>query len=381
MTVHLLAVLALVGCDFELEVVPPTEPPVSGLVLTRVASGLGSLTALASPPGDPRIFLVEQVGWIRIEQDGSLLSEPFLDLRELTREQGERGLLGLAFHPEYAANGRFFVNYTDLSGDTRVAEYRVSMDPSRAEPSSSALLLTIPQPFGNHNGGDLAFGPDGMLYIATGDGGSANDPMGNGQNTGTLLGKLLRMNVSVPGVASVPADNPFAGNPTAGRGEIWSWGLRNPWRISFDFEDGLLYIADVGQNRWEEIDVVPAASAGLNFGWADMEGEECRTTGCAGRGLVLPALVYSHSDGCSVTGGAVYRGGAIPGLQGHYFYSDLCGRFVRSFRYEEGAAGDHRSWDLRAPDRVNSMGRDAAGEMYLLTAAGDVYRIDPEEGG
>jgi glucose/arabinose dehydrogenase len=342
-----------------------------------VASGLGLLTGLVAPVGDPRIFLVEQSGRIRIVQNGALLAEPFLDIRSLTAAGGERGLLGLAFHPAYATNGRFFVNYTDLSGNTRVAEYRVSANPSRADPSTGAILLTIPQPFQNHNGGDLAFGPDGMLYIATGDGGSGDDPMGHGQDTQSLLGKLLRINVSTPGVGTIPQGNPFVGRPTEGRGEIWAWGLRNPWRISFDAEGGLLYIADVGQDRWEEIDVVSASAAGLNFGWADMEGEECRTSGCEGRGFTAPAVTYPHPGGCSVTGGAVYRGSALPALRGHYFYSDFCGRFIRSFRFEAGAATDQRSWEPQAPAQVTSMGRDSFGEIYLLTISGEVYRIDP----
>jgi len=372
----LFALFAVAGCVSE-GMGPPPDSPVQGITLTRVASGLGSLTALASPPGDPRVFIVEQSGRIRVLQNGALLAEPFLDIRSLTREQGERGLLGLAFHPAYATNGRFFVNYTDLSGSTRVVEYRVSVDPLRADPSTASILLTIQQPFGNHNGGDLAFGPDGMLYVATGDGGSANDPMGHGQDTHSLLGKLLRLDVSSPGSASSPPGNPFVGRPAEGRGEIWAWGLRNPWRISFDAEDGLLYVADVGQNRWEEINVVSTSAAGLNFGWADMEGEECRTSGCGGRGFTPPALTYAHSEGCSVTGGAVYRGSAIPNLHGHYIYSDLCGRFVRSFRFAAGTLTLHRNWEPRAPAQVTSMGRDSSGEVYLLTSSGEVYRIDP----
>lgn len=377
--VLLFLTLAGAGCGSDSEVVPPTDTPSSGLSLTPVATGLGSLTALTSPPGDPRLFLVEQMGRVRIVQGGALLPEPFLDLRSLTREQGERGLLGLAFHPEYSENGRFFVNYTDLNGDTRIVEYRVSQDPSRADPSSAAVLLTIEQPFGNHNGGDLAFGPDNMLFVATGDGGSANDPMGHGQDRMSLLGKLLRLDVSVPGVAGIPSGNPFAGDPSEGRGEIWAWGLRNPWRISFDTGEHLLYIADVGQNRWEEVDVVHSGTAGVNFGWADMEGEECRTSGCSGKGFTLPALVYGHSEGCSITGGAVYRGSELPDLVGHYLYSDLCGRFIRSFRFDEGEAIERRSWEVQAPDAVTSMGRDSEGEVYILTGEGEAFRITPSE--
>lgn len=365
---------------------PDPDPDPNGeadLVLTEVVGGLGGLTTLTAPPDDPRIFVTEQAGRIRVIEDGSLVDAPFLDLTDRTAAEGERGLLGLAFHPDYAANGRFFVNYTDLTGDTRIVEYRVSDDdPDRADPASAVELLSIEQPFSNHNGGDLEFGPDGMLYVSSGDGGSGGDPEGNGQNTSTLLGGLLRLDVSTPGEAAVPPDNPFAGEPDQGAGELWAWGLRNPWRFSFDPVTDLLYIADVGQDDWEEVDVAPASDPGLNYGWAIMEGPECFGGGeCDRTGLEESAVSYPSSEGCSVIGGAVYRGDRVAGVAGHYFYSDLCSRFLRSFRYDDGEVVDEREWDVEAPAGVSSMGRDADGELYLLTVDGRVLRVDPADDG
>ncbi len=378
-----LAAALIVSCGSSTE---PSGPGPDGpgpgaqdeIVLTEVVSGLGTLTALTAPPGDSRLFVVEQSGRIWIVRDGTLVATPFLDIRSLTSTDGERGLLGLAFHPAYATNGRFFVNYTNTGGDTRVVEYGVGTDPDLADPASAAELLAFEQPFSNHNGGDLAFGPDGTLYVATGDGGSANDPQGNGQSVRTLLGGLLRLDVSTPGEATIPSGNPFSGRPADGREELWAWGLRNPWRISFDHASGLLFIADVGQGAWEEVNVARADEAALNYGWSVMEGPECRGGGsCDRSGLTEPTLAYAHPEGCSIIGGAVYRGGRIPSALGHYFYSDLCSRFLRLFRYENGTAADARSWELTAPAQVSSMGQDAAGELYLLTVDGRVLRLDP----
>jgi len=353
------------------------------LALEPVATGLEFPIGLAVPPGDPRLFIVEKGGRIRIIENGTLGST-FLDLRGRVSTGGEQGLLGLAFDPGYATNGRFVVNYTNADGDTRISAYHVSSDPDVADPASESVLLAVDQPFDNHNGGQLAFGPDGNLYIGLGDGGSAGDPNGNGQNLSTLLGKLLRVNLNGAHPYGIPSDNPFAATagPTT-RGEIWSFGLRNPWRFSFDRATADLYVGDVGEGNYEEIDVSPAASGagkGLNFGWNRMEGTHCyppgSTDSCDRTGLTLPVLDYDHSNGCSVTGGYVYRGSAIPELDGTYFYGDYCGGWVRSFRFSGGQATELRAWPPLSPGgSVTSFGQDAAGELYVLTGEGGVYRI------
>ncbi|HUP19711.1 MAG TPA: PQQ-dependent sugar dehydrogenase [Gemmatimonadota bacterium] len=358
-------------------------PPPSGdtaPALETVATGLDFPLHVTAPPGDPRVFVVEKAGRIRIVEGGALLPEPFLDVSGEVSGGSEQGLLSLAFHPGYAANGRFFVNYTDRGGDTRVVEYRVSADPNRADPAPVRTVLTVAQPFSNHNGGLVAFGPDGMLYVGMGDGGSGGDPQGNAQDLGTLLGKLLRIDVDGGAPYAVPADNPFTGEPGA-RGEIWAYGLRNPWRFAFDRETGDLYVADVGQNRLEEVNAVEGTGRGLDYGWNVMEGDECvqPREGCDTAGRTLPVVVYGHGDGCSVTGGHVYRGSAIPDLQGAYFYSDFCSGFVRSFRFAGGAATDEQSWPELRPSEgsVSSFGEDAAGEIYLMTSGGTVYKFVP----
>jgi len=346
-----------------------------GIQLETVVSGLEDPLYLTAPASDPRLFIVEQPGRIRIVQDGQLLPTPFLDIVRQVRSGGERGLLSVAFHPNYASNGFFYVNYTDQRGDTRIERFSVSSDPNVADPSSGKLLLKIEQPYANHNGGLNLFGPDGMLYIGMGDGGSGGDPHGHGQNRGALLGALLRIDVDGGDPYAIPPDNPFVGQPGM-RGEIWAWGLRNPWRFAFDRETNLLYIADVGQNKWEEIDVAPAKEAGLNYGWNLMEGAHCfRSSNCSPKGLVLPVLEYGHAEGCSVTGGFVYRGKTIPFLVGHYFYADYCDGWIRSFKYTDGKVSEQRTWDMGPIGKVLSFGEDAAGELYVLSDNGRVYRI------
>jgi glucose/arabinose dehydrogenase len=345
--------------------------------LEEVAGGLSNPVHLAAPVGDARLFVVEQPGRIRIIEEGRLLPTPFLDLTDRVRSGGERGLLSVAFHPRYASNGLFYVNYTDRNGDTRVERYRVSADRNRADPASAQLVLRVEQPYSNHNGGLVAFGPDGRLYVGMGDGGSGGDPRGHGQNPGTLLGAMLRLDVDAGDPYAIPRDNPFVGRPGA-RGEVWATGVRNPWRFSFDRGTGLLYLADVGQNRWEEVNVVEAGRAGLNYGWNRMEGAHCYgTESCDRSGLVLPVLEYGRSEGCSVTGGHVYRGSRIPALRGHYFYADFCEGWVRSFRYSGGAVADRRTWDFGDVGNILSFGEDAAGELYVLSARGKVYRMVP----
>lgn len=246
-------------------------------------------------------------------------------------------------------------------------------DPDRADPASGKLILRVPQPFSNHNGGLVAFGPDGKLFIGMGDGGSGGDPLGHGQNRGTLLGALLRIDVDAGDPYAIPSDNPFVNTPGA-RAEIWAMGLRNPWRFSFDREAGLLFIGDVGQNEWEEIDVAPAAAGELNYGWNVMEGDHCfAASSCDQSGLQRPVLEYGHGDGCSVTGGLVYRGRAVPAARGHYFYADFCRGWIRSFRYAEGEATEVREWPFGDIGNVLSFGEDAAGEVYVLSSNGNVY--------
>ena len=244
------------------------------LAVEQVASGLDQPVYLTAPAGDPRLFIVEQPGRIRIVENGTLLAKPFLDIADKVRSGGEQGLLSVAFHPEYRANGFLFVNYTDKNGDTRIERYTVSTDKNAADPRSAKLILSVDQRYSNHQGGLNLFGPDGMLYIGMGDGGSQGDPHGNGQNTSALLAKLLRINVDRGDPYSIPAANPYAKG--GGRGEIWAIGLRNPWRFSFDRISGLLYIADVGGDKFEEVDVAPMPAAGVNYGWSIMEGPSCR---------------------------------------------------------------------------------------------------------
>ena len=282
--------------------------------------------------GSGRLFVVEQAGRIRIVRDGALVDRPFLDITAKVASGGERGLLGLAFHPGFPTDPRFFVDYTDLDGNTVVAAYRVSAgDPDVADPASEDVLLHVDQPFPNHNGGAVVFGPDGMLYIAFGDGGSGGDPMGNGQRLDTLLAKILRIDVDKPPPAgstahySIPADNPFVDQAGA-KPEIWLYGLRNPWRMRFDRATGDLWIGDVGQNAWEEIDVARAGVGGLDFGWNRTEGFHCYSppTGCDQTGLTPPVAEYGHDLGCAVIGGVVVRHPADGRLDGGYLFGDAC---------------------------------------------------------
>lgn len=375
--VFVLSVAACDGGDDDDGTPPPSD---ISLALEPVAR-VNFPTTLASPPGDARLFVTEKGGTVRIIKDGMLLPTPFLDIVALVLEGGERGLLGLAFDPEYATNGRFFVSYTNQDGDNVVASYLVSPgDPDVANPTVEDIRLVVLQPESNHNGGHIVFGPDDYLYVGRGDGGGSGDPQGNGQLRTTLLGKILRLDVAGPADYTIPADNPHAGS-TSQRPEIWSYGLRNPWRFSFDRETGDLYIGDVGQDSWEEVNVVTAASGGgrdVNFGWDVMEGRHCHqpSSGCDMAGLTQPVFEYGHGGGgCSVAGGFVYRGAAIPALRGTYFHADLCGAWIRTFRYVAGAATSEADTGLNPGSEVVSFGEDDAGELYVLTSAGDIYRI------
>jgi len=353
-------------------------PPLLGLGLDVIVEGLDTPVFLTSPPGDDRLFVVEKPGRIVVLGGDGTEDRVFLDLSVLTSEDHmEQGLLGMAFHPAYGENGRFFVHYTDRSGTSTLAEYRVSSDdPDRADQKSGKVLLTQGQPAGNHNGGMVAFGPDGYLYLALGDGGGANDRYGNGQRTDTLLGSILRLDVDGGDPYAIPPDNPFADG--GGAVEVWAYGLRNPWRFSID--RGLLYIGDVGQQEWEEIDVASIDAAGLNYGWPILEGDVCfQSEACDTTGLVMPVASYGHGEGCSVTGGYVYRGPAIPELDGHYFYGDWCGGWVQSFLYDGGEAVDSVDWtsDFGEIGRIVSFGRDGRGEVYVLTQEGAILQIVP----
>lgn len=365
-----------------------TAPPVS-LRLERIDAGLALdfPVFLTTPPADAAgLFVVEKGGKIKVVNKATRsLIGTFLDVAALVSSGSEQGLLGLAFDPQYASNGRFYVSYTDTSGNSVIARYLVSSDPNVAVSTADVIILTLTQPFSNHNGGMIVFGRDGMLYIGFGDGGSGGDPGNHAQNQNDLLGKLLRIDVSsatAPLAYSIPSDNPFVG-VSGKREEIWSFGLRNPWRYNFDRQTGDLYIADVGQGNWEEVDVsTVAGGAGKasNFGWNKMEGNHCYPPGssCTTAGLTLPLIEYDHSNNaCSIIGGYVYRGAAIPALQGTYFYGDFCAGFVRSFRLVNGSATQFFDWTaLRPGGGITSFGEDTAGELYIMTTQPErLYRI------
>ncbi|HEV7837447.1 MAG TPA: PQQ-dependent sugar dehydrogenase [Gemmatimonadaceae bacterium] len=345
------------------------------LAVEQVASGLDQPVYLTAPANDPRLFIVEQPGRIRIVESGRLLQRPFLDIVSKVRFGGEQGLLSVAFHPQYRSNGFIFVNYTDKNGDTRIERYTVSTDRNVADVASAKSILSIDQRYSNHQGGLNLFGPDGMLYIGMGDGGSQGDPHGNGQNRNVLLGKLLRLNVDRADPYIVPSANPYTKG--GGRAEIWALGLRNPWRFAFDRFSGLLYIADVGQDKYEEINVVPMSIAGVNYGWKIMEGPSCYgSSGCNQTGLQKPAVSYTHaSSACSVIGGFVYRGQKIPEIKGQYFYSDYCNSWLRSFGFADGRVTDQHEWPIGRLGNIVSFGEDAQGELYICTSSGRVYRI------
>jgi glucose/arabinose dehydrogenase len=353
----------------------------TGARLQEIVSGLSVPLYLTAPPGDAaRLFIVEKTGAIRIVKNGILLPDPFIDLSSRISNGGEQGLLGLAFYPDYATTGRFIVHFTDPAGNTTLSRFQASADPDVADAASELVILTATQPFANHNGGQVVFGPDGFLYLGLGDGGGSGDPDSHGQDLSDLLGSILRIDVRGTEPYTVPADNPFVQSAAP---EVWSYGLRNPWRFSFDRATGDLYIADVGERTWEEVDVSTAAQGvgkGANFGWNIMEGAHCfLDSGCDQTGLTLPALEYNHAEGCSITGGYVYRGSAIPELQGHYIYADLCQRWVRSFRYVDGAVTEQTEWPSLMPTGpVLSFGEDATGELYILDESGRVSKVVPD---
>nr|WP_087473508.1 PQQ-dependent sugar dehydrogenase [Nitrospira cf. moscoviensis SBR1015] len=378
----LLAGVGLTGCGEgdDPEPLPPL-PAATDLTVQLVTANLNLPVFMTVVPGDnSRLFVVEQGGTVRIFTGSALLATPFLNITGLVRTAGgEEGLLGMAFDPSYVANGRVYAFYTNTNGDLVIARFlRLNFDQADSTPT---ILLTIPHPTNsNHNGGMLAFGTDGCLYASVGDGGGSGDLSNNAQTITTRLGKLLRLDPATGAACTNGGINPFV--LTGGAQEIWSRGLRNPWRFSFDRVTNDLYIADVGQGAREEINVSPAPNAGrgLNYGWRFMEGFLCfdPATNCNQGGLTLPVLDYPHLSGaCSVTGGYVYRGSAAPALRGTYFYADFCNGFVRSFRYQNSQATSQFEWPLLSRSGITSFGEDAQGELYLMTQGGSLFKIVP----
>jgi glucose/arabinose dehydrogenase len=363
---------------------PAFDPARVTVALRRIAGGLNQPVGVTgSGDGSGRLFALEQPGRIRIVQDGRLVERPFLDISGLVSCCSERGLLGIAFPPHFEpATGTFYIDYTDVNGDTVIAAVTVDgADQDRADAGSLRALLHIDQPYANHNGGGLAFGPDGDLYIGMGDGGSGGDPHGNGQRLDTLLGKLLRIDIAVEAGAErpykIPTDNPFTADPSR-RAEIWAYGLRNPWRFSFDRETGDLWIGDVGQNRYEEIDrVVVGTLGGANFGWNIMEGGHCfNRDDCNRTNLVLPIAEYDHSAGdCAVVGGYVYRGSAFPALVGGYVFGDECSGTLRGL-VAAGPAQQKPAVLLESDRVISSFGEGDDEELYLTDlASGELYQV------
>ena len=362
---------------------PPDEADFA-LTFEAIATGL-TKPVYVTPAGDGsgRLFIVEQPGRIRIWNQGALLSEPFLDITQRVNDgASERGLLGLAFAPDFARSLHFYVNYTDARGHTAVTRFAVSpTDGNRALPASEHAVLQVPQPASNHNGGMLLFGPDGMLWIGLGDGGAANDAFGNGQNLDSLLGKMLRLDVTTPAggkAYGVPPDNPWRGRE--GRPEIWALGLRNPWRYSFDRATGDLWLADVGQNLYEEVHIAWAdGPPGLNFGWPVLEGNHCfQRDACDTQGLELAVAEFPHLNGvCSITGGYVYRGRRTPALHGQYIVGDYCNGQI--WRIENVGSRADPAWSVQdladTEFRISSFGEDEDGELYLVDHVGAVYRM------
>ena len=375
--------------------VPSTPPPTSAgrvpppLAVVPIVDGLDSPVDLATRPGDPAtLFVVEQGGRIRAIRDGALLERPVLDIAGMVTAGGEQGLLGLAFHPD-PSDARLFVYYTATDESQVLASYAMTGgDGPQADPASGRVLLEMADPFGNHNGGSLAFGPDGYLYIGTGDGGGGGDPLDSGRHLDTLLAKVLRIDVDggTDTVAyGIPPDNPFVGRADA-RPEIWHTGLRNPWRMRFDRASGDLWIGDVGQNAWEEIDRAPAGVGGLDFGWDLMEGSHCfREAGddCATPDLTLPVAEYGHDAGCSVTGGIVYRGAAAPDLVGWYLFSDYCAGTIWAVDADaaDPTARQEPIVVAETGGSISAIGEDAAGELFVTDLGGTVLAIEVSASG
>jgi glucose/arabinose dehydrogenase len=345
----------------------PATAAAAAVRLQKLPFAFAQPVYVTSPPGDAsRLFVVEKTGRIRVIENGALLITPFLDISRLVSTSGEQGLLSMAFDPHYATNGRFYVDYTNVTGDTRVVRYTVSKaDLNVANAGSARTILGVHQPYANHNGGQLQFGPDGRLYVSLGDGGSEGDPNHYGQNRATLLSKILRLNVKVSPV----------------KVQRYAMGLRNPWRFSFDSKTGALWIGDVGQDKWEEVDYLrPGAPAGANFGWSAYEGTHLYNSAIAATvkksSLTWPVTQYSHSVGNAVTGGYVYRGSAIPALRGFYVFGDFGSGHVWAMKGPGGARRALSGADGQV-SQISSFGQDASGELYVVSLAGSVYKIVP----
>jgi glucose/arabinose dehydrogenase len=359
-------------------VIYAAAPPLK-LRFQAVATGLASPTFLASPPGSPDIYVVGLPGRIRKLVDGAP-QPPIVDISARVASGGERGMLSIAFDPGFATDGYVYAYFTETTGDIAVERFTFPVAGNPSSPSgveaTAVRVLTIPhRTFANHNGGQLQFGLDGMLYLGTGDGGGGGDPLGSGQNLDSLLGKILRVDVrTLP--YRIPSDNPFVGQPGR-RPEIWAYGVRNPWRFAFDGPTQSLYIADVGQGSREEVNVTAADASGLNYGWNTWEGTMCYPSGnaCSAAGITMPVLDYDHGNGCSITGGYVYRGAALPEIVGRYFYSDFCNGWLRSFLVLNGVATERLDWHVTPIGSIQSFGLDSQGELHALTSNGDVYKL------
>jgi len=360
-----------------------TSPSAGDLVtldLELITDELEAPVTTAIAPGDGRLFIVEQAGRVRVVLDGVLLEEPYLDIERFVTDEGlEQGLLGLAFHPDFASNGKAYVSFTNVEGHSRIIEYTQSTeDPNRLKPDSARLIYGLEQPHEYHNGGSIVFGPDGNLWAGFGDGGSVGDPWENGQNPSTALGTVVRIDVSGRAPYSIPPDNPFA-DGVGGAPEVWAYGLRNPWRLTFA-EDTLL-IADVGHDFWEEVNVSPlSAGGGENYGWPVAEGPDCfESEDCDRTGFAEPDLELFHERLCAIVGGPVYSGSAIPELNGHYFFGDFCVGWVRSAPFADGQFAETTQWsnDFGERGQVTSIGEDPSGELVITYSSGEVYRVVP----
>jgi len=369
------------------------------LKVMKLVEGLHKPIYLTAPENSSdTLFIVEQHGVVQRLINGEVATSALLNIRNRVHQPkmpgDERGLLGFALHPQFSKNGRIFVNYVNKKDSTVIAEYKVDPKTRIADEKKEKIILKFQQPYSNHNGGQLAFGPDGFLYIAVGDGGYAGDPHENGQNIETIFGTILRIDIDGKTPYEIPVDNPFL-NEKKAKGEIYWYGLRNAWRFSFDANTGDLYIGDVGQSSWEEIDYLPAKSPGANFGWNKMEGAHCYPPGedCEKDGLVLPIFEYPNNanfmktligwdqndaQGCSVTGGYVYRGSQIPELYGHYIFGDYCTGKVWSFIVKNGISQNFAEWKINGLEKdlyLSSFGEDGKGELYIVNHTGSIYKI------
>ncbi len=376
----LLPLLALLAaCNNFLDVPPPPPPP--GLPSLQLLGHFFSPVYVAAAPGDTqRLFVVEQAGRVLVLHHDSVRTRPFLDISGRIAAGGERGLLSIAFDPLYATNGRVFVYFTATGGDIRIVRYTVSSNPDSLDEATADTILGVAHPGQtNHNGGQLQFGPDGKLWAGLGDGGGTGDPGGNAQNKHALLGKLLRLDVSGASGYTIPADNPSATDASFAP-EVWAYGLRNPWRFSFDRDSGDLYIGDVGENLWEEVDLALKSAQrrpGANYGWNAMEATHCYPSDPCTPVGILPIVEYSHaSNACAIVGGYVYRGSAMPAFQGDYFYADNCNGTVHAIKWPDVSPFDFTPY-ITAGVGTTSFGQDAKGELYLMGLLGDVYRIVP----